>query len=105
MNMFVVYALIDPQNDFVRYVGKTTNSRLGKRFYEHCSQLKSRNHRTNWIRKLLRLGHKPKIETLEEYPTWIEAKNAEIFYISYFKYLGFDLVNETEGGEGCLGRI
>ena len=27
----------------------------------------------------------------------------EIFYISYFKFLGFNLLNMTIGGEGCLG--
>jgi hypothetical protein len=89
-----VYVLIDANSGLVRYVG-VTGQPLSKRLSQHLSAANSRsNHLSNWIRSL---QCKPVIASLETSLTWQEA---EVFWISYLRSLGFSLVNSTSGGEG-----
>lgn len=92
-----IYTLTDPITNQVRYVGKTIQS-LEIRRNRHIQDSKRKfNHRACWIRGLLKQGKKPIIELLEEVSddVWQEC---EIFYISYFKFLGFRLTNILDGG-------
>lgn len=98
----IIYTLADPINGEIRYVGKTVKS-LKNRLSGHlCAIKKERNHRTNWIKSLLREGSIPMIEILEE-TTWEQSQDIEIMYISQFRNWGFKLVNSSDGGEGNLG--
>ena len=101
-----IYTLSHPITNEIRYIGKTEQS-LYNRYCEHVSLKNSRNnlnyHSKNWIKSLLRNNLKPKIELLDivNKDNW---ENEEIFYISYFKYLGFNLTNHQKGGgKGNLG--
>lgn len=94
---------MDPLDEVVRYVGKTRQERCQQRLQEHCND-NVRNHRTNWVKSVLKAGRKPTLIPIEDLETSEMACDAEKFYIAYFKYLGFNLVNGTEGGEGCFGR-
>lgn len=98
MNIFI-YVLKDPNNNEIRYVGKTKNT-LNKRLYEHCTirNLKPKTHKNFWIKLLLSNNRRPIIELLEicNENNW---KKREIFWINQFT----NLTNTTLGGEGALG--
>jgi len=98
-----IYTLSDPDSGFVRYVGKAKNIR--QRFYLHLYEVKKRfiNTKKNaWIKHLLNLGKEPVIEVLEviESENENEWKDAEKFWITTLRFLGLDLTNLCDGGEG-----
>lgn len=97
-----VYALVDPTNEEVRYVGWTINpeSRL-KDHLKVAQNGRERNHRTNWILSLLKQGQQPIIRVLESEVS--DFAGRERYWISHFRSLGCKLTNGTDGGEGMLG--
>lgn len=103
----LLYTLSDPITNEIRYVGKTTQS-LNTRYSDHINTngLRSKqNYKSrNWIKSLALKELLPKIEILDE----VKAEYWEIeekFYISYFRWLGFNLTNHQEGGgSGNIGR-
>jgi len=100
MNKVKIYALIDPNNNSVRYIGKTELS-LEKRLYLHLWDLKrcGNKHKVNWINKLKKENKKPEIVLIEEvdFDDW---KFFEQYWIEQFKAWGFNLLNYHEGGSG-----
>lgn len=96
-----IYILIDPRDNRLRYVGKTVN--IQNRYDAHCTKQRGNHHRANWLNQLYFLGLKPVMQIIEECneDTWA---NREIFWIKYYRDLGCDLVNETNGGEGVTGH-
>lgn len=103
--MVRIYVLIDPITKEVRYVGITTKL-LRVRLANHIYDAKKlKNHRAKWINSLLKKGLKPEILSIDSTNSIEEAFEKEKFYISSFKAYNINLVNETEGGEGALGRI
>lgn len=97
--MVTIYGLIDPRNNELKYVGKTVKS-LSVRLSAHISESKrdGKSKRDRWVNKLSSLKLRPEIFVIEtvESDSW---KDAEKFWISYFKSLGCDLVNFLEGGD------
>jgi heme oxygenase len=101
----VVYVLSDPRYGTVRYVGKTERT-LRERLLEHMSECeisKQRNRKNNWLRKVKRetAGVVARVFTCcasEE-----EMNRVERQTIAAFRAAGVDLVNSTDGGEGCTG--
>src|SRR3990167_7306083 len=94
-----IYTLSDPRNGEIKYIGKTKFS-LSKRLSQHlCDKRTSK--RCSWIKNLHNNNLIPIIELLAEVSdtNWREE---EMFYIGYFKFLGFDLKNMTEGGDGIV---
>lgn len=98
-----IYTLDDPITGEPRYVGKTIQG-LEERLIQHISKSYTRTSHVNcWIRGLLQKGLEPDITELDEVEEdkWVQE---EQFYISYLRYLGFKLTNNTIGGEaGTLG--
>lgn len=97
-----IYILLD-ETGSIRYVGKTNNP--VQRFQYHLYTT-GRSHKDNWIKSLVDRGHKPVMEIIEEVECecdedWHEV---EMFYISYMRFLGFNLTNIENGGQGP-GRI
>lgn len=85
-----------PIDEMVRYVGITSGT-LSHRLSQHlCSKRTCK--KTSWIISLKNKNITPKIELLDivDELNWAEE---EKFYISYFRFLGFNLVNMKEGGE------
>jgi hypothetical protein len=73
---------------------------------EHNRVLKGHEgvgHRHNWIRNLHDVGLTYQIEVIQELPDREILSQAEIFWIAYFRNLGADLTNLTDGGLGALG--
>jgi len=94
-----IYALIDPRTGMIRYIGKT--SRGIDRVQEHWKRKQERDrndHCHAWIRSLLREKQIPDFEVLEY---TVDFVCAEVFWIGYFRMVGADLTNMTEGGEGA----
>lgn len=94
-----IYGLIDPRTNECRYVGKAKDA--VKRGYLHVceSQLRPKTYKNHWIKSLLREGQRPEMVILEE-TTPANWKEAEIFWISYLRFLGARLTNATSGGDG-----
>jgi hypothetical protein len=91
-----IYALIDPQTNEVRYVGKTKRA-LRIRLRAHINDNPKHNtHKFNWIKKLKSQGFEPIIIELEvcNENNWIER---EKYWIRQY----CNLTNMTTGGEGC----
>lgn len=96
---FLIYVLIDKRYpEKIRYVGKTTTT-AKKRLNSHIHTSKlDFTHKSNWIRSI-------GVENLEQFViheanTHEELSDLEIYYIQYFKNLGHDLTNLTNGGDG-----
>lgn len=91
-----IYALLDDNNN-VRYIGKSDNP--NKRYVEHIKygDKNIKNHKQNWVNKMLNENRLIEIKILEKIPynIWEER---EIYWIS--KYGLNNLVNSTTGGNG-----
>ena len=97
---FYVYGLIDPRDLNLRYVGYTAST-LKKRVGQHCqpSKLKTNSYKNNWIKSIKLTGLLPEIYMIEAHETKDEALLAETELIAYYKYIGCELTNVTDGGE------
>jgi hypothetical protein len=98
-----IYALIDPRNGAIRYVGYTRTA-LGKRLSQHVRQARFRkaqggNYRAiNWISSLTQIGLHPVIIPLETFVSdWAER---ERFWINLLRTMRNDLTNTRNGGGG-----
>lgn len=94
-----IYVLIDPITNMVRYVGKAND--VSQRYKAHLNRArKHQTHKKNWIEKLKKKGLKPIIQVIDIVPIeeWVFW---EIYWISQMKTWGFDLINYTNGGDGC----
>lgn len=86
-----------------RYVGKTIHpldNRLARHFRE---AVREKHHRAYWLAQLLRGGRasEVQIELIEEVEG--DGCEAERKWIKEYRDRGYDLVNNTDGGEGILG--
>ena len=102
--MTKLYALTDPRHPLViRYIGKTSyplRDRLARHIYEAVST--KRNHRVNWLRKILAEGVRPVCELLDTVAGDGCAEERQM--IAFCRLMGARLTNNTDGGEGRLGR-
>ncbi len=96
----LVYALIDPRTDCIRYIGKSSAglrrpaSHAGKRALE-----KDRTYKGNWIRQLQTLGLTYEVRVLETTSN-ADLEDAEIRWIAHGRIACWPLTNQTSGGEG-----
>ena len=102
-NINVIYVLCDPITNNIRYVGKAVNLYIRIRKHFNQSRLIKPNHKNNWIKSLLSNNQKPTVLIIEECLDEDSLNRAEIKWIKYYKELGCDLTNGTEGGDG--GRM
>ena len=98
--MNVVYVLSDPRTNQIRYVGKTTKGK--KRLRGHLKE-RGRSKRSSWIKSLRLQAYKPQFDVIESFDNESLLSEAEMFWISYFKMIGCNLTNMTDGGEGSTG--
>lgn len=96
----VIYGLFDPITTQLRYVGKTAGP-LERRLRGHINDVKRGRvyiPRHRWIAGLIAGGVEPIICEIEEVAgDWREA---EQFWIAYFRSIGCNLLNATDGGDG-----
>ena len=95
-----VYALCDPRDDRVRYVG--ISFRTSERYQAHFSEARrgDKNKRCEWIRSLLDLSIEPVLRILESGHDKGEGEQAERKWIRFYRETeGVDtLTNVAEGG-------
>jgi group I intron endonuclease len=98
MRTTFIYGLICPKTNTIKYIGKADD--IKRRLRQHIYQSKySDNNKNLWIKNLLKENYKPEIEVIDEVPIndwgyW------EDFWIKYYKFLGYQLMNEMDGGHG-----
>ncbi len=94
-----IYTLTDPRTNEIRYVGKANN--VSQRYRAHLNRARKHQiHKKNWIESLKREGLKPIIDIIDIVPIteWIFW---ETYWISQIRAWGFNLINYTNGGDGC----
>lgn len=107
---YYIYALQCPLSKQIRYIGQTVQKpkyRFNGHIHESKNPRDGRTRKINWIRKLIRLGELPELLIIED-GLFIDQKhldNIEINWISYYKNLGYDLVNSTDGGNSVCKKI
>lgn len=89
--MYVVYALEDPRDTKVRYVGMTSD--VYKRFIQHISLDGDNQEKNMWIDSLRSLGMLPIMRTLETSYKRNIALERERYWINHYTYLDMPLFN------------
>lgn len=98
MSFGIVYALRDPRNKTVRYIGVTRRS-LAVRLAEHIQDIKKRNNYVQrWIRSLLCLGVQPECVCIEICESESALFVAEQKWIAYYRGVAGKLLTNTTGG-------
>lgn len=95
--MVEIYALLDPRDNSLRYIGKANCSR--KRLASHLRDMNSRDTPVyRWMRKLNSLGHRPVVEVLVvcSDEDW---KSVERRAIQKAREAGVRLLNVADGGD------
>lgn len=97
MKPIYIYALQDPRDNLVKYVGKTTN--LYQRFCDHLCKRPEDSKRTRWLKEITSVGLRPEMFVLEEVNSsnWMDD---EKFWVEYLKSIGCPLLNSNKGGRG-----
>jgi hypothetical protein len=99
---FFVYALVDPRNNQVFYVGKGRDSRPLYHFKEAKRKTGKDSPKIAKIRKIWKCGLQPQIFFLKKYITEPIAFEIEFFYL---KKLCFDLLTNISFGKGFGGDV
>jgi hypothetical protein len=94
-----IYALIDPRDGRIRYVGKANNPQVRLRNHVKESRNGHSDHKARWVRLLLREGLYPKLSILEECSVSV-WKERECYWIARLRSEGCNLVNAKDGGDG-----
>lgn len=92
-----IYALVDPRNDDIRYVGKTIFPE--RRLTCHINEKRSNRSKISWITELRQEQLSPEMRILEtcDETNW---EDREKFWIKHGHESGWKLLNKTEGGYG-----
>lgn len=99
MKNLIIYALLDPDTNEIRYIGKSERGIERPRQHFEPGQLKKLSKKNNWIKSLVSKGKLPKIKILYNCSNINELNQKEIEFIAMFKNSGI-LTNMTDGGTG-----
>lgn len=105
VSRYLIYGLVDPRDDQLRYIGKSSYG-LKRPRSEHYRVMKGyegQGYRQNWIRSLDADGITYRIEVIQQFSESDILYDAERFWILYFRRMGCPLTNLTDGGEGTAG--
>lgn len=102
-NKYLIYGLLDPFTNELRYIGRSSNGIQRPRNHFIPSKLKEFNYKNNWIKSVINKGKKPIIFVIEYLNSSNLLNDSEQFWIAYFKGLGCKLTNLTVGGGGING--
>ena len=109
MHKYIIYGLIDPRTNEIRYVGQSTcgTKRIKQHFYPSHYKSRKKRHVYNWINQLLCINLKPEYIILQELQQCENIKNeldtAECTWIKKLRDSGNNLTNLTDGGGGSIG--
>lgn len=103
---YLIYGLIDPDTDQVRYVGKSSSGLKRPSHHWLHKQLRERRDRChNWVRSVLARGKIPIVKVLQETENSEALNELEKMWITNLRIQGCDLTNMTEGGDGIVGPM
>lgn len=106
MSPFIIYGLVDPRTNAVRYIGRSSSGLRRPKHHAIPSVLrKDRTHKGAWLRLLSGLGLKAEIIILEEFSTADDLGIAECFWIAQARGVGWMITNVTTGGDGGLSGM
>lgn len=97
MTTTYIYALVDPRDGAIRYVGKTVDIKI--RLVQHFSDGGGAKRKHEWLRELRTLSLAPEVKILAE----VDSENCFIEEKVWIKKMiadGCDLVNGNMGGGG-----
>jgi predicted GIY-YIG superfamily endonuclease len=89
--MYVIYALVDPRDNTVRYVGMTSD--VYKRFFEHTQCGGSNFEKNAWIMEMRDQNVMPLMVELERTESQALARKREAYWIQHFISLQSKLMN------------
>ena len=95
---FIVYALLEPISEEIRYIGKSCSGLHRIRQHFGPSQLKAKNKKSNWLKSLIKKNIFPKLKILEVATDKINLSELEKKHILIYK--SGRLLNMTAGGDG-----
>ncbi len=101
---YIIYGLTDPDTGEVRYIGKSTKGLERPKEHLKSSSLKSKTHKNNWIKSLLKSGKTFGITTIEILESIEKLDEREEFWINDYRSKNNNLTNSTDGGKGSPGR-
>jgi hypothetical protein len=102
---YFIYGLVDPITKHLRYVGLSTTGLKRPRSHISPSRLrKDKTHKANWIRQLVKVGLQYEIVIIQSFLEADLLGEAEVFWISYFRNMGYPLTNVAPGGKGLIGK-
>lgn len=97
ISMYLIYGLVDPRTDAIRYIGKSSSGMRRPNQHRNCKEVSYKGH---WIRELESTGASFVITVLE----YVEAQTAlnarEISWIAHGRAAEWPLTNATDGGDG-----
>ena len=103
MSNCLIYGLIDPTTNMLRYVGQTSKGLNRPRAHlEPGKYNRYKSYNYNWIKSLMSKNIVPEIVIIEECEQ-SQLNDLESFYITYFKAIGCPLTNQKPGGKQCRG--
>lgn len=105
METVYIYGLVDPRNNQLRYIGKAKNPK--QRLYYHLKEIENKvsyTHKEAWLKQLKNLSLDPILDILEKVSEY-DWKEAEKWWISLVRNIGYDLTNTLDGGEGFSAGI
>lgn len=91
----IIYGLIDPNTNNLRYIGFTSNKTLRYHKHHNVKYLGGNSHKANWIKSLLKNKQKAEIIIIDEHENAEDLPESETFWYQYFKMLGADLTNDS----------
>jgi group I intron endonuclease len=117
---YLIYGLIDPRTQLVRYVGKSSSGMMRPLEHKYLSRLKeSSTELRTWIMELVALGLCYDIVVLEFVPNgnilaeavYWARKNANVtqlneterWWVALGRAFGWPLLNKADGGDGSRG--
>ena len=104
MTDYLVYGLLDPRTNEIRYVGLSTTGLKRPREHGKPSQMKMQLPRSCWVRSLRAAGYDYFIIILQRCDSFEALCEAEKDWIAVGRSaLGDRLLNLTDGGEGTIG--